>query len=101
MRVLIVGGSGYIGFHIGLELQARGHEVTLFDLCPPNPMWFSDVVLSSDSTTTGHFPFVQGSILSLPQIEDVLAQSRPEGVVHCGKSVVNINSLLYKVEILN
>ena len=31
MKILIVGGAGYIGSHIGLEAVAQGHEVTVFD----------------------------------------------------------------------
>lgn len=31
MKVLVVGGAGYIGSHVGLELQLQGHDVTVFD----------------------------------------------------------------------
>lgn len=31
MRVLITGGSGFIGRHVGSELEARGHTCTSFD----------------------------------------------------------------------
>lgn len=36
MHVLIIGGTGFIGYHACRELLARGHEVTLMGL-PPRP----------------------------------------------------------------
>ena len=35
MRVLVTGGSGFIGASLVPALQARGHEVIVYDLCPP------------------------------------------------------------------
>lgn len=31
MNVLVIGGAGYIGSHVSLELLERGHRVTVFD----------------------------------------------------------------------
>ena len=31
MKILIVGGAGYIGSHIALEAINQGNEVTVFD----------------------------------------------------------------------
>ena len=35
MKVIITGGSGFIGSHLADELQGRGHEVISYDLWPP------------------------------------------------------------------
>lgn len=31
MNVLVIGGAGYIGSHVALELAGRGHSITVFD----------------------------------------------------------------------
>ena len=31
MKVLVIGGAGYIGSHVAKELSKSGHDVTVFD----------------------------------------------------------------------
>ena len=31
MKILIIGGSGFIGSHVADELSKKGHKVTIFD----------------------------------------------------------------------
>ena len=31
MKVLVIGGAGYIGSHVVKEMMAAGHSVTVFD----------------------------------------------------------------------
>src|ERR1700721_839374 len=40
MRVLVTGGSGFIGSHVVDKLRARGHEPVIYDL-RPSP-WHKD-----------------------------------------------------------
>lgn len=42
MRVLLLGGKGYIGSRLHPHLNAKGYEVTSYDLC-----WFGNQTLSS------------------------------------------------------
>ncbi len=77
MRVVIIGGGGYIGFHIGVEMKQRGHDVTLFDLFPPHSEWVG--------LRENMLPFVKGTILSVGDIEDVLIKTKAEAVIHTGK----------------
>ena len=44
MRVLILGGTGFIGPHMVRALQANGHEVSLFNRGRTNTHLFPDVV---------------------------------------------------------
>ena len=36
MKVLVTGGSGFIGSHVVDQLLADGHEIRIFDMVYPN-----------------------------------------------------------------
>lgn len=42
MKVLLLGGKGYIGSRLEPYLSSKGHDVTIYDLC-----WFGDLTSSS------------------------------------------------------
>ena len=65
-RFLIVGGGGYVGFHIGLQLLKLKHQVALYDLNRPLKKWasYKTIVTSSDKwllTSFGAMKFIQGN----------------------------------------
>ena len=67
MRVLVTGGSGFIGSHVVDKLRARGHEPVIYDL-RPSP-WHGvegtesvDTVLGS--ITDREAPLVRPAVLS-------------------------------------
>jgi UDP-glucose-4-epimerase GalE len=82
MRVLVTGGSGYVGSHAVRELVEAGHEVIIYD-----------------NLTTGHrklsegFEFIEGDIADGEKLAPALA--RVEAVMHfaacayVGESVAN------------
>ena len=43
LKILILGGTGFIGPHMVREAQGRGHTITLFNRGKSNPDLFSDV----------------------------------------------------------
>lgn len=43
MRLLILGGTNFLGKHLTHAAQSAGHEVTLFNRGRHNPDWFPDV----------------------------------------------------------
>ncbi|HEY2006330.1 MAG TPA: NAD(P)-dependent oxidoreductase, partial [Solirubrobacteraceae bacterium] len=62
MRVLVTGGSGFIGSHVVDKLRARGHEPVIYDL-RPSP-WHQDPARPVDT--------VLGSITDREALERAL-----------------------------
>ena len=67
MRILVTGGSGFLGTSVVAGLAAAGHEVTSADLAPPA------VVMD---------------VRDAARVDQVVAEARPEVVVHLA-SIVN------------
>ncbi len=71
MKVLVVGGAGYIGAHICKALAARGDEPIAFD-----------------NLSAGHEhavkwgPLVRGDIRSSADLDDAFKEHSPDGVMH-------------------
>jgi UDP-glucose 4-epimerase len=68
MKILVFGGTGFVGLNIAQALLARGHAVTLFDragLPPAAQTAFAD---HADRLTT-----VQGDVTDRQAVEDVIA----------------------------
>ena len=54
MKVLVTGGSGFIGSHLVDELIAQKHEVSIFDMVDPHRLdvyWFKGSIESSIDVT--------------------------------------------------
>ena len=60
MKVLVMGGSGFIGSHVADALTGAGYSVTVFDLRPSD-------YLREDQT------FMQGNMLDRAQVADAVA----------------------------
>lgn len=71
MKVLVVGGAGYIGSHMVKMLVDTGHEVTTFDNLSSG---FRDAVLGG--------VFVQGDLAEVAALDNVFKQYQPEAVMH-------------------
>ena len=71
MKVLVVGGAGYVGSHACLALSDAGHEVCVFD-----------------DLSTGHQRAVQwgslihGSLMDKAAIDAAIVTARPDAVMH-------------------
>jgi UDP-sulfoquinovose synthase len=98
MRILILGGDGYLGWPTAMHLSARGHEVSVVDNFSRRRWHLQN---STDSLTpiasladriegwrelTGNEirPFV-GSIENAQFIDEVLTETLPEAIVHYGE----------------
>lgn len=79
MRILVTGGTGYIGSHTAVALLQAGHDLVLLD----NLANSSADVVDSISTITGRQPeFVQGDVRDRALLADVLSNGRIEAVIH-------------------
>lgn len=80
MRILITGGTGFIGSHIAVQLFESGHDVVLFD----NLVNSDESVVGAIETITGKRPkLVVGDIRDKASLLSVLSGERIEGVIHC------------------
>ena len=48
MRVLVTGGSGFLGSHVADALSTSGHEVTIFDIAPSNYLKPNQKMITGD-----------------------------------------------------
>jgi UDP-glucose 4-epimerase len=76
VKVLVTGGSGFIGSHVVDRLRAHGHEPRIFD-ARPSP-WHPP----------GEVPFSQGSITDTDALEDAMVGC--EAVIHLA-AVADVN----------
>ncbi len=95
MRILILGGDGYLGWPTAMNLTARGHEVAVADnylrrrLCReentealfevPNLHKRSEIW---ESLSGFKIPVFIGDLAEWDFVEEIFQQFRPDGIVH-------------------
>jgi UDP-glucose 4-epimerase len=67
MKVLITGGGGFLGSHLGDGLLAAGHEVTALDTSPDLKV--------RHNLDNPHFRYIKGSIFDLDLLESLIRKS--------------------------
>jgi UDP-glucose 4-epimerase len=72
MRVLVLGGAGYIGSHVVRELLDQEHEVSVFD----------DLSTGLRENLFAEATFRQGDILDAAALDEGFRDARPEAVIH-------------------
>lgn len=79
MKVLLTGGTGYIGSHTALALVQAGHDVVLYDnLCNSK----ASVVDRLAQLLGQRLAFVQGDIRDTALLTEVLRQHGVDAVIH-------------------
>ena len=78
-RILITGGTGYIGSHTAVVLSQLGHEIVLYD----NLSNSSDVILDALEEITGKLiPFVKGDIRDTDLLVNTLKSHNIDAIIH-------------------
>lgn len=71
MKIVVVGGAGYIGSHMVLQLADVGHDVVVLD------------DLSSGHREAVHYGrFVRGSVADESLVDDLFREEKPDAVMH-------------------
>ena len=91
MRVALVGGAGFVGHHLALDLKARGHEIQIIDSLTVNNL-HSQVLGSERWTAMLHERFVLLERANIPhiridatdyhQLSAALREWAPDLIVH-------------------
>ena len=84
MKVVIIGGAGYIGSHVVLDALERGCDVTVFD----------DLSTGSKENINENVHFVHGSTLSSSDLSKLFTLKRYDAVVHLAASKAAGESML-------
>ena len=79
MRILVTGGTGYIGSHTCVQLLERGDEVIIVD----NLSNSKETVVDSIEKITGKRPaFYKADILDKEALDGIFTAHKPEAVIH-------------------
>lgn len=79
MKILVTGGTGYIGSHVLVGLLNRGYEVTVID----NLLNSSQISLDRVFEITGkQCSFIKGDIRDHSFLTTVFSRTKPEAVIH-------------------
>jgi UDP-sulfoquinovose synthase len=107
MRVLILGGDGYLGWPTALRFSAAGHEVSVVDnfnrrrwhsehgsasLTPIRPL--EERIEAWHEVSGERIRSHEGAVEDGEFLEEVVAETRPEAVVHYGQQASAPYSML-------
>ena len=79
MRILVTGGTGYIGSHTTLELLQAGHDVVVMDNLANSSTESLNRVQELSGRTAA---FVQADLLDPEALESIFTEHSPEAVIH-------------------
>ncbi|MEP9353981.1 NAD(P)-dependent oxidoreductase [Xanthobacter sp. KR7-65] len=78
MRVLVTGGAGFLGSHVGAALAQAGHGVVSYDMAAPGPEALAVFVAAG----VGDVTHVSGQTTDLARLMDVCRSERIDAIVH-------------------
>lgn len=84
MKLLVVGGAGYIGSHIVLDALEKGYKVTVFD----------DLTTGSKKNLSNAAKFIQGTTLSTSDLLGLFESDNFDCVIHLAANKAAGESML-------
>ena len=78
MRVMVIGGNGFLGAHIVRQLVEKAHTVSVFDISPINRL---------NDDIAANFVHVQGDVTEPAAIISAVKEHAVEYVVHLASMV--------------
>jgi UDP-glucuronate 4-epimerase len=83
-RILLTGGAGFIGSHVAEALLARAVQLTIVDNLDDfyPPAWKK--INLEELRRAGDYHFLRADIAEPEAMRDIMAQARPEVVIHLG-----------------
>lgn len=112
MKILVTGGTGYIGSHTSVELLNSGYEVIIIDNFSNSK---SDVLDRIKKITNKEFAFYEGDVCDKDILTKIFTENKIDAVIHfaghkaVGESVAkplmyyrnNLDSTLSLLEVMN
>lgn len=112
MKILVTGGTGYIGSHTAVELLNSGYEIVIIDNFSNSK---SDVLDKIRLITNKDFKFYEGDVCNKDLLRKIFSENKIDAVIHfagykaVGESVKkpimyyrnNIDSTLSLIEVMN
>lgn len=77
MRVLLTGGTGFIGCYISKKLLQQGHQPLLLDIAPDREL--AQKILGKDAAEP---LFIEGDILNIDEFSGTVKECRADAIVH-------------------
>lgn len=79
MKILVTGGTGYIGSHTCVELLNNGYEIVVIDNFSNSK---KDVVEKIKEITEKDFIFYEGDVCDLDLLDKVFTENKIDAVIH-------------------
>ncbi len=80
MKILITGGTGYIGSHVALALSKAGYDIVLLDNLSNSQ---ADVVLSIERILNKKIIFYKVDVRDTDKLVKILQEAQIKAVIHC------------------
>lgn len=79
MKMLITGGTGYIGSHTAVELLKSNHEIVIIDNFSNSS---SDVLDKIKTISKKDFPFYEGDVADKELLNKIFKENKIDAVIH-------------------